>query len=619
MLGPESAMFQFEDTKPKTPPTKASPPRPESEPAISHKALLAWAEHCVECAAPACYQTCDLYTPTAAGKCRRIQDGIVPNHSLGGAEGPAAEVRFRRWGKLEAQGNAALMPLSSARRAERLLTAATPAAARVGRGLARITGDGRWATAMEALHKKINTRLQAGEARSIAPDAFVAEVFNPGAATVRVVLTAAIDKVRLARQVRSDQLPKPMNVAIEAVPGFSRHVVGIEGMRDILSSGLPFLLSVTPAEGDDAHLIFRRLDLVKLADTPGGAAPEVQQAQAPTKPAKLVIFDLDNTLWDGVLLEGEVTLRPGVAELFRTLDERGVLISVASKNAHDDAMAKLEAFGIADYVLHQRIGWAPKSQSVAQIIKAIDIGADTVMFIDDNPFEREEVSSQVKGVQVLPDTEIANLANHPRVQGAVTPESRGRREMYRQAIVREQAAGGYGDDYLAFLRDCDIHLEIRPDRPDDFERVVELVQRTNQLNFSGRKYGRDEITAILGEQRDRHVVACRDKFGGYGTVGFCLSRRETDAAGREVVVIEDFMLSCRVQGKFIEQALFWRLAEDGVRPPASAVLVDFKRTERNGAAEMVLEKLGFAPGPDGRLRRDIAPGDLAVDFLTIED
>jgi FkbH-like protein len=611
-------MFQFEDAKPKTPPTQAAQPLGDGL-AVTHKALLAWAEHCVECAAPACYQTCDLYAPTSSGKCRRIEDGVVPNFSLASSEGPAAEVRFRRWGKLEAQGNGVMTPVAQARRTERLLTAITPAAARVGRNIAKVTGQSRWATVMEALHKRINARLQqGGDSAAVAPDAFLAEIFNPGTAAVRVVLTAAIDKARLARQVRSDQLPKPMDVAIDASPGLSQHTIAINGMRDILSSGLPFNFAITPAEGDDIHLIFRRLDLVKLAKTEVAAtdAPAIVADRA--KAAKLVIFDLDNTLWDGVLLEGEVRLRPGVAELFKTLDERGILISVASKNAHDDAMTKLKEFGLAEFVLHQRIGWGPKSEGVAQIIRAIDIGADTAMFIDDNPFERAEVAASASGVEVLSDEALAHLASHPRLQGAVTPESRGRREMYRQAIVREQAAEGYGDDYLMFLRDCDIHVEIRPDQPDDFERVVELVQRTNQLNFSGRKYGREEISAILREPRERHVVVCRDKFGSYGTVGFCLSSREPTGDGGEVVVIEDFMLSCRVQGKFIEQALFWRLAEPRDRPAATAVVVNFKSTDRNRAAQMVLEKLGFAPGPNDRLRLDTTPGSLAVDFLTIE-
>ena len=614
-------MFQFDDAKPKTPATDVAAVAASAadEPAVTHRALLAWAEHCVECAAPACYTTCDLYLATPAGKCRRFEDGIVPNRSAAGKDGPAAEVRFRRWGKLEAQGNAALMPVEKVRWAERLLTLATPVGAKLGRGVARATGQTRWSTAMEALHKRINDRLQAAEGPSALPDAFVAEIINPGDRPARTILTATVDKARLPRAVRSDQLPRPMSLAIEAPPGFSRHVLPVTDMRDILMSGLPFNLALTPAEGDDMHLIFRRLDLVKLATDDARPTGGAATAAAPAaKAGKLVIFDLDNTLWDGVLLEGEVTLREGVAELFRTLDERGILISVASKNAHDDAMGKLEALGLADYVLHQRIGWGPKSEGVSQIISAIDIGADTVIFIDDNPFERAEVAGAVAGVEVLPDTAIATLVDHPRLQGSVTPESRGRREMYRQAIVREETAQGYGDDYLAFLRDCDIHVEIRRDRPEDFDRVVELVQRTNQLNFSGRKYDRAAISGILGEDRDRHVVICRDKFGGYGTVGFCLSHREPAPGGGEIVVIEDFMLSCRVQGKFIEQALFWHLAEGPGKTPATAVVVDFKRTERNRAAEMVLEKLGFAAGPDGRLRRDLQPGDLAVDFLTIE-
>lgn len=609
-------MFQFEDSRPRTPPTRVSLDSAAlgSEPTITHRAFLAWAEHCVECAAPACYTTCDLYEATPSGKCRRFEDGIVLNRTASSADGPAAEVRFRRWGKLEAQGNAALIPVGQVRMAEQILTAASPLAARAGRTIARVTGQARWATATEALHKRINDRLQARTGDPRLPDAFLAEIINPGDTPVRTILTAMIDKARLARAVGSDQLPRPMTVSIDAPPGFSRHLLPVTQMRDILQSGLPFNLALTPASGENTHLIFRRLDLVALADAASTAEAKAIADQTSSKPAKLVIFDLDNTLWEGILLEGEVVLRPGMAELFRTLDERGILISVASKNAHDDAMAKLEALGLAEYVLHQRIGWGPKSESVAQIIKAIDIGADTVLFIDDNPFERAEVSQAVAGVEVLPETVIANLAEHPRLQGAVTPESRARRQMYREAIVREQTAEGYGDDYLAFLRDCEIHVEIRRDAADDFDRIVELVQRTNQLNFSGRKYGREEITEILrDESRERHVVACRDKFGSYGTVGFCLSGREGDA-----VVVEDFMLSCRVQGKFIEQALFWSLAEGQGRPPASRVVVNFKRTDRNRAAEMVLEKLGFEPSEDGRLKRDIVPGDLAVDFLTIE-
>lgn len=613
-------MFQFEDAKPKFALTPAVTGHEEGGgPRITHKALLAWAEHCVECAAPACYATCDLYTPTSSGKCRRFEDGVVANEQYATPDGPAAEIRFRRWGKLEAQGNSALLPAGRVNVAETVLRLANPLVSKTGRTITKVTGQARWATAMETLHKRVNALLAANPAKQILPDALLAEIVNPMDTPVRLTFTAQVDKARLARAIGSEQLPRPLALAIEAPPGRSRHVVPVDGMHDILQSGLPFNLALTPADGESPHLIFQRLDLVAFSKEEA-KEHRGQTLSAGSKPAKLVIFDLDNTLWDGVLLEGDVALKDGVADLFRTLDERGVLISVASKNAHDEAMAKLRALGLADYVLHQRIGWGPKSVGVAQIIKAIDIGADTVMFIDDNPFERSEVASALPEVEVLSDAALATLAGHRRLQGAVTAESRARRQMYREAMVREVAAESYGDDYLTFLRDCEIKVSIRPDTPDDFDRIVELVQRTNQLNFSGQKYNREKISDILADPNQaRHVVTCRDKFGSYGAVGFCLSHREAAALGGEAVVIEDFMLSCRVQGKFIEQALFWRLAEASGRPAASEVIVNFRRTDRNKAAEMVLEKIGFAPFGDGRLHRTISPGDLAVDFLTIEE
>lgn len=602
-------MFQFEDLDPGAPPK----PREKIGSAVGgehpRRALLAWGEHCVECAAPACYSSCDLYDPTPAGKCRRFEGGIVRNHELATERGPAADVVFKRWGKLEAQGNAALIDDRRLRLIERVLGTVARPANRIGAIVARATGDQRWATPMEALHKRINRRLEARREAAI-PEAFAFDIVNPGDKPVTLILSAMVDRNRLTRDVRVDQLPRPMSKSITLAPGHSREIIPVPEMRDVLVSGLPYNLALSPEADDAAHLIFRSLDLVALDGVATRAAPITEPATLPA--AKCVIFDLDNTLWDGILLEGEVGLRDGVLDLFKALDERGILISVASKNAREDAIARLKAFGLDEYLLHPQIGWAPKSEGVRRIAEAIDIGRDTLIFVDDNPFERAEVAEAVPGVAVLPDSAIAALADHPRLQGAVTPESKARRKMYQQAIAREETAASFGDDYLEFLRSCGIAVEIRRDRPDDFERIVELVQRTNQLNFSGRKYGRDEISAILRDpSRERHVIICSDRFGSYGTVGFCLSRREGDT-----LVIDDFMLSCRVQGKFIEQALFWHLAEAS-GPQASAIEVNFRRTDRNRAAEMVLEKLGFETEREGLLRRDIAPGELAVDFMTI--
>lgn len=600
-------MFQFESLKPARPSVDPNALDSLPDPDVAAEALLAWAEHCVECAAPACYTTCDLYDPTPLGKCRRIENGILAVPRVG--KPPLAEVRFKRWGKLEAQGNATPIETGRARKSERLIRWAAGPISRVGVGLSRLTRDSRWATVGEALHKRLNDRLQkAGKGQRL-PNAFVADIYNPGAKPVKLILTVNIDQARLTRAIPIEQQPRPFRTAIEAQPGPNQFVLPTSEFQGILGSGLPFLFGLTVDGDETAHLAFGRLDLVWLNEAQSKA-----EAPAKARPnAKCVVFDLDNTLWKGILLEGAVELRSEVAELFRRLDERGILISIASKNAADDAHAQLKGFGLDDYLLHPQIGWDQKSEGLRRIAAALDIGIDTFIFVDDNPFERAEVEQVLPIVEVLPETAIPSLLDHPRLQGAVTPESKARRQMYREAATREVAAQSF-DDYAAFLKSCGIRVGIRPDRPSDFDRIAELVQRTNQLNFSGRKYGRDEIAEILRDPaRERFVVDVTDKFGSYGTVGFCLASWAGDT-----LTIEDFMLSCRVQGKFIEQALFWYLSEGAGHPPVDHVVVNFKRTDRNAAAHKVLTTLGFEE-VDGAYARDIAPSQFRVDFLSVND
>jgi FkbH-like protein len=604
-------MFQFELFPPRRAPVALAPYAPAG-PRLSHRALLAWAEHCIECAPPACYSTCDLYDATPALKCRRFDDGIVSNRSGGPA---SAEIRFRKWAKLEAQGNVAMLPVRQVDRYEALLTRLAPPITHIGRIVSRFGGSRRWLTATEALHKKIGRRLERRGGQGRRPNLFVAEVTNPTNVSAAMILSVAVDKLRLSRSLPADQLPPPAFVRLDFPPGFSAIEVDVAPMRAIFESGLPFNLAIAPEDDMPVHLVFHRLDL-GVSDVEGAHAPSLSASG--DKAAKLVIFDLDNTLWRGILLEGDVVPVDGLHALFRTLDERGILLSVASKNAPDDAMRRLEEFGLSEFLIYPQIGWGPKSESVRRIVKAIDIGADTVLFVDDNPFERAEVVQAVPGVEALAETALAGLAGHPRLRGAATPEARTRRQMYREAIARNSSAATFGDDYLEFLRSCDIRIEIRDDKPEDFERIVELVQRTNQLNFSGQKYSREDTAKILADpERERHVIDCADRFGSYGTVGFALIRRIAIDTTADELVIDDFMLSCRVQGKFVEQAMLENIAGRGARDVRS-IRVNFHKTERNKAAQMVLEKLGFELEDTGTgYRRRYAPGDFAVDFMSV--
>jgi FkbH-like protein len=614
-------MFLFDNLSGKSPAKVPAEFQRAGSPSAEARSLLVWEEHCVECAAPACYSTCDLYSPTPNGKCRRFEGGILelpaPPHSL-------AHIRYRKWGKLEARGNAGLLADAEVQALERRFRSMSRLLNRVGAALGKFPATRSYANLAERVLRRL-AAAKTGEATRL-PASFEAEIFNPGDEPVKMQFAMVIDQNRLPQAIAMADQPRPFRTVWEIAPGMNRLSVPSDDFAHLVSSGLPFLVQLTSFDERLPEIIIGKLDFV------GGAAPASSGSKAsagedeakPRAPqVKCVVFDLDNTLWDGILLEGEVALRPGIRELFEWLDERGILISIASKNAESDALERLAKEGLDQFLLYPQINWDPKSVSLKRIAASLDIGIDTFLFVDDNPFERAQVSEVVPEVETLPDTALASLRDHVRLQGGVTAESKRRRTMYQEAARREQAAEEF-DDYRRFLADCRIVLEIRPDRESDFERIAELVQRTNQLNFSGRKYDRETIKGILeDENRDRFVVDVKDRFGSYGTVGFCLASRAEDT-----VVIEDFMLSCRVQGKYVEQALFDYLAsfydrtgpmktpEEGGTYP-SRIVVNFKPTPRNAAALKVLQTLDFAERAGGGYERRIEPGDLAVDFMIV--
>ena len=160
------------------------------------------------------------------------------------------------------------------------------------------------------------------------------------------------------------------------------------------------------------------------------------------KPVKCVVWDLDNTLWDGVLLEGDnVSLRPEIVDVIKTLDERGILHSVASRSDYDKAIQKLSEFGLAHLFLFPQINWGPKSISVAQVAEHLNIGTDALAFIDDDQFELGEVAAGVPGVLCIDAARAADLPDMPEMQPRfITEDSRQRRSNYQAEILRQEAA-----------------------------------------------------------------------------------------------------------------------------------------------------------------------------------
>ncbi|HLH75394.1 MAG TPA: HAD-IIIC family phosphatase [Candidatus Binataceae bacterium] len=594
-------MFELDQYEPSLRRGPALQPRTSYQPArdIGAMALLGWAEHCVECAAPQCYASCDLYQPRPDRRCRRFKYGALKNPAFPCLRGYGVEVSFKKWGKLEALGTSVLRPATAVMRWERMIERGTPLSNRLARLLYRWSGDWRHAQLTYTAVSKLLRQLDRHQ-RGNMPDAFLLEVYNPGEQPVALQIVfrilpggTAASSASCAPIIRTCTLP----------PGYSRHEIDAAQLRPLLEGALPFLISLQPEGDEEAQLVFLSADLVRWNTPRPGAGGAI----------KCVVWDLDNTMWEGILVEGDqVCLRAGMRELLEELDRRGILHSIASKNDHAAAVKQLTELGVVDYFLYPQIDWQPKSLKLKAIAEALNLGLDSFAFIDDNPFELAEVARALPTVLVLGADRIATLLSDPRFAGSTTAEARQRRRLYQQQIEREQDLQAFGGDYLGFLASCAMVLELSTYHPDDAQRVAELAQRTNQLNFSGHKYSREELAQVLADERlDKYVLRCSDRYGGYGTVGFCVVRSVTQL---EVI---DFMLSCRVQGRMVEQAFFGHLLTHHNASGATCLRLNFRATQRNQAARAVLQALGANVSETGLAVLTVALDRLRCEFVSV--
>ena len=146
----------------------------------------------------------------------------------------------------------------------------------------------------------------------------------------------------------------------------------------------------------------------------------IKPKETAIKTIKCIVWDLDNTLWDGVLLEDNtVSLRANVATIIEALDSRGILQSIASKNEATRAIQKLREFGLLDYFLYPQINWNSKVSSLKVIAQSINVGLDSIAFIDDQPFEREEVSFSLPEVLCIDAIKVDSLLDMPEMNPSV--------------------------------------------------------------------------------------------------------------------------------------------------------------------------------------------------------
>ncbi len=305
---------------------------------------------------------------------------------------------------------------------------------------------------------------------------------------------------------------------------------------------------------------------------------------------KCVVWDLDNTLWKGTLLEDDnVELRPEVCRIIKALDERGILHSVASKNDHVYATEKLKEFGVLEYFLYPQISWSTKVKGIETIATSLNIGLDSIAFVDDQAFERDEVTHTLPMIMCLDAAHLDHMLKMPEMMPRfITEDSKARRLMYSSDIKRKHMEDewvGPKEEFLATLR---MHFTIEQAQAEDLKRAEELTVRTHQLNSTGYTYSYEELDQF--RQSDKHLLlvgSLEDKYGSYGKIGLALVECSPDDWN-----IKLLLMSCRVMSTGVGTIMInyiRKLAQSaGVKLTA-----EFLPTERNRMMYVTYKFAGF--------------------------
>jgi FkbH-like protein len=308
------------------------------------------------------------------------------------------------------------------------------------------------------------------------------------------------------------------------------------------------------------------------------------------KHVKCVVWDLDNTLWDGVLLEDRsVKLRGAVVEVIRTLDERGILHSIASRNEPDVAMAKLRELGLDEYFLYPQVHWNAKSTSVRAIGEALNIGLDTIAFVDDQPFERDEVRFALPNVRCIDAADVSTIPLMREMSPPfLTEDSRMRRRMYLADITRKEVEAAHSGSPDEFLASLGMRLTVAAAKQEDLQRAEELTVRTNQLNATGYTYSYEELDRFrLSPDHELLIAGLDDKYGTYGKIGLALVERSGD-----VWALKLLLMSCRVVSRGVGTVLL----NDIIRRACAAgvkLRAEFVPTDRNRMMYISYKFAGF--------------------------
>ena len=411
--------------------------------------------------------------------------------------------------------------------------------------------------------------------------AFAARARSPAVFSVLSASPAVPEQLRGAIEIATEKL-------VERATGLSGLTVLHPRDIDVVAGNDRF-----DRESDQlAHVPFTEVHYASLSLA---IARKVHAFLVPDR--KVLVLDCDNTLWRGVVGEDGVdgiAIPPSFVCLQKfalKLQAQGVLICLASKNVERDVLDVLEQrrdmLLKPEHIVAHRINWNPKPQNLADLAQSLNLGLDSFVFLDDNPVECELMKAELPQVLTLllpPEDQIEGFLGHLWAfdKVAVTEEDKRRTSLYKEDAARK-ALEKDATNIVDFVASLKVKVDIDPPGEGDWPRLAQLTQRTNQFNFTTVRRTESELRTLVDGSADRSVqvlkIKVSDRFGDYGLVGLVICIE----AGRELVV-DTFLLSCRVLGRGVEHAILRHLAAIAKPRGIETVSLPFNQTARNEPA-----------------------------------
>ena len=331
---------------------------------------------------------------------------------------------------------------------------------------------------------------------------------------------------------------------------------------------------------------------------------------------KAVVLDLDKTLWGGVVgddgIEGIVLGQGSAAgesytafqKFLLLLSQRGIILAVCSKN--DSAVAENVFINHPDMVLRRQhiasfvANWKDKATNIRQIASELNIGLDSLVFVDDNPAERDIVRRELPMVSVpeLPK-DIAHYATYLSEAGYFEAANFSREDMERTGLytanVSRERELSQATDLEGFLESLQMQLDVGPVSKMNIGRVTQLTNKTNQFNLRALKYTESEIQHLMQDDRTLALqLRLKDKFGDNGIIAVIIARPD-ERWPSDTLFIETWLMSCRVLGRGVESASLEALSKRATRMGIKRLIGEYRATSKNKMVSNHYEKLGFVP------------------------